>query len=506
MPAGVGALLSGNRYNWAYTSDPEPYLNNRKIATPRGKTLGGSSSINGMVYIRGHACDYDAWAAKGCRGWDYAHVLPYFKRSEAHEMGADRYHGANGHLRVTAGRPEGPLDRAFIAAGEQAGYPRTDDVNGYCQEGFGRLDRTTCTGRRWSTARGYLAEAQQRPNLTVVTHAHVHKVVCEHETAVGVVYEHGGDVVKVRAEGETLLCGGAINSPQLLQLSGIGPPDTLRGLDIPVVVGLAGVGRNLADHPDTVVAYRCKKPVSVYRWATPPGKWLAGARWFMTHSGVAASNQFESVGFIRTRPGVKHPDVQLTFMPLAIRPGRTECLRMHAFQVHIDLMRPTSRGAVELRDNDPYSPPGILFNYLQTERDRDDMRTAARLVREIVRQPAFRDLRGEEILPGEGVRDDARLDTWARQITETGYHACGTCRMGPETDPQAVVDEQLRVFGVDRLRVVDASVMPEIVSGNTNAPTVMIAEKASDMIMGGPPLSPAEAPAWIHPEWRNVQR
>lgn len=506
MPAGVGALLSGDRYNWAYASEPEPYLNNRSIATPRGKTLGGSSSINGMVYIRGHACDYDAWAAKGCRDWGYTHVLPYFIRSEAHELGADTYHGANGHLRVTAGRPTGALDRAFIEAGEQAGYPRTDDVNGYCQEGFGRLDRTTCTGRRWSTARGYLAEAQGRKNLTVVTHAHVHKVIFEHKTAVGVVYEHGGDVVNVRAEGETLLCGGAINTPQLLLLSGIGPSEQLNRLEIPVVEELPGVGRNLADHPDTVLAYRCQKPASVYRWASPPGKWLAGARWFLTRSGVAASNQFESVAFIRTREGVKHPDVQLTFMPLAIRPGSTECIPMHAFQVHIDLMRPTSRGTVELRSTDPYSAPKIFFNYLETERDREDMRTAARLVREIVHQPAFRGLRGEEILPGPSVDNDSDLDAWAREITETGYHACGTCKMGPDTDRQAVVDSDLRVRGIERLRVVDASIMPQIVSGNTNAPTVMIAEKASDTILAHPSLRPAEAPTWIHPEWRSVQR
>lgn len=506
MPSAVGIVVGGSRYNWRYESEPEPHLDNRRIGTPRGRTLGGSSSINGMVYMRGHARDYDAWAEQGCTGWNYAQVLPYFIRAQQHRDGGDDYRGANGHLHVTPGDTQTPLCAAFIKAGAEAGYGLSDDLNGYRQEAFGPVDRTTRNGRRWSTARGYLSEALARGNVTVATGALALRILLEGKRAIGVEYEQSGKVHQALATREVLLTSGAINSPQLLLLSGIGPAAELRDVGINVIHDLPGVGKRLNDHPDTVVQYRCKQPVSLYPWTTAPGKWWIGARWFVTHDGLAASNHFEAGAFIRSRAGVEHPDLQLTFMPLAVQPGSVDLVQGHAFQIHIDLMRPTSLGSVTLNSADPRQPPRILFNYLQTEQDRADMRAGARLVREIIGQPAMAALKGEELVPGAHAQSDAKLDAWARQVTETGYHASGTCKMGPADDPEAVVDAQLRVHGLERLRVVDASIMPIIVSGNTNAPTVMIAEKASDLIRGLTPLPPSQVPTWVHPHWQTRQR
>lgn len=506
MPAAMGAAIDGKHFNWHYWSGPEPHLEGRHIATPRGRTLGGSSSINGMVYIRGHAKDYDDWAATGCEGWAYRDVLPYFQRAECHELGGDAYHGSEGPLHVSAGRPEDPLAKAFIEAGVQAGYGRSEDVNGYRQEGFGRVDRTTWKGRRWSTARGYLAVAKERDNVTVQTDALVQRVVFEGRRAVGVEYEGQGQMIQARASAEVILAAGAINTPQLLMLSGVGPEETLARCDITPVKLLPGVGERLSDHPDTVVAYRCRQPVSISPWTRAPGKWWVGLRWFLSRQGLGGSNQFEAGAFIRSRAGVQNPDLQLTFMPLAVKPGSTDVMKEHAFQIHIDLMRPTSLGRVELVSDDPRQPPSIVFQYLKTERDREDMRAAVRLVRELVEQPAFAELRGEEVSPGAAIQSDDALDAWARQTMETGYHAAGTCKMGPAGDPEAVVDPELRVHGLEGLRVVDASIMPLIVSGNTNAPTIMIAEKVSDMLLGLAPLEPSEAAVWYHPHWQSAQR
>jgi choline dehydrogenase len=506
MPSAVGIVVGGTRYNWSYTSEPEPYLDGRRIGTPRGRTLGGSSSINGMVYIRGHARDYDGWAEQGCTGWRYQEVLPYFKRAQTHADGGDDYRGAAGHLHVTSGDTQTPLCAAFLAAGAEAGYGLSSDLNGYRQEAFGPVDRTTRGGRRWSTSRGYLREALARGNVRVATDALALRILFVGQRAIGIEYEQNGELHQVHARREVLLTAGAINSPQLLLLSGVGPAAELRDLGIRVKHDLPGVGRRLNDHPDTVVQYLCKKPVSLYPWTTAPGKWWIGARWFVTHDGLAASNHFEAGAFIRSRAGVEHPDLQLTFMPLAVKPGSVDLVPAHAFQIHIDLMRPTSLGSVTLNSADPRQPPRILFNYLKTEQDRADMRAAARLVREIINQPAMAAFKGEERVPGPHAQSDEALDAWARQVTETGYHASGTCKMGPIGDPQAVVDPQLRVHGLEGLRVVDASIMPTIVSGNTNAPTVMIAEKASDMIRGRPSLPGSDAPVWIHPQWQTQQR
>jgi choline dehydrogenase len=505
MPSAVGRLISTERFNWNYVSEAEPFLDGRRLTHPRGRVLGGSSSINGMVYIRGHAYDYDGWARNGAQGWSYAEVLPYFIRAERHIHGGDEYHGGSGPLAVFAPNlEESPLATAFVRAALEAGYPQSSDVNGTQQEGFGRIDRTTRNGRRWSAARAYLHPILDRPGLTVRTEALVHRVVLEKDRAVGVEYSVRGSQEVAYAGAEVIVAGGAINSPKILQLSGIGPAAVLRPLGIEPVCDLPAVGANLNDHPDIVVQHRCLRPVSLYRNSRGVGKLLTGLRWFMRHDGIAASNHFEAGGFIRSRPGVDFPDLQLTFMPLAIKPGTIEDVGAHSYQVHIDLMRPLSRGHVRIRSADPAAPPSILFNYLQHPQDREDLRTSVRLTREILAQPALAPFRGEELSPGSPARTDAEIDAFVRRGVETCYHPVGTCRMGATRD--CVVDEECRVHGIHGLRVVDASIMPSIVSGNTNAPTIMIAEKASDLIRGKAALPRAQAPVWIHPQWQTAQR
>jgi choline dehydrogenase len=507
MPSGMGTLLSSERFNWAYTSEPEPFLDNRRLGHPRGRVLGGSSSINGMMYVRGHARDYDHWAQQGLSGWSYAEILPYFKRAQRHEKGADDYRGGDGPLSVSAPRlKRSPLAEAFIRAGVEAGYPYTPDANGRQQEGFGPMDRTTRNGRRWSVGRGYLAPAAMRPNLTIVTGALVQHILFEGRRARGVSYTLAGNKIEARAEREVILCGGAFNSPQLLQLSGIGPADHLRAVGITVHHDMPGVGSNLNDHPDIVIQHRCLKPVSLYPASKAPGKWLVGLQWFLTHDGYAASNHFEAGAFIRSRAGIEHPDLQLTFMPLAVKPGTVESLPHHAFQTHIDLMRARSRGSVRLRSADPSMHPAICFNYMADPADRADMRMGVRLTREVLAGKALDPFRGVEVYPGKDVQSDDAIDAWVRQALETCYHPVGTCKMGKASDAMAVVDGNLRVHGVEDLRVVDASIMPMIVSGNTNAPTIAIAERASDMIRGRPPLPRSEAHVWIHPQWETAQR
>jgi len=507
MPSGMGRLLSSDKFNWAYISEPEPFLDNRRLAHPRGRVLGGSSSINGMMYVRGHARDYDRWAQAGCRGWSYAELLPYFKRAERHQRGSDEYHGSEGPLRVsTPSAALPPLQRAFIEAGIQAGYPYTPDANGHQQEGFGPMDRTTHGGKRWSTAKGYLSLAEARPNLTVVSEALALKVVIEGRRAVGVQYAQSSTVEIAQAEREVILCGGAINSPQLLQLSGIGAADHLQSIGIAVRHDLPGVGANLNDHPDVVIQHRCKQPVTLYPATQGPAKIMAGLEWLLFNTGPASSNHFEAGAFIRSRPGIEHPDLQLTFMPLAVKPGTVDPVPEHAFQVHLDLMRAHSRGWVRARSADPKDPPAIRFNYMQDPRDREDMRQGVRLVREVLGQKAMDPYRGEELSPGPNAQSDEAIDAWVRQGVETCYHPVGTCKMGSPSDRMAVVDDQLKLQGLEGLRVVDASVMPNIVSGNTNAPTIMIAEKASDMIRGWPPLARSQAPVWLHPAWERAQR
>jgi choline dehydrogenase len=507
MPSAVGSLLSSDRFNWNYVSDPEPGLDDRRLTHPRGRVLGGSSSINGMVYIRGHALDYDGWARSGLTGWDYRSVLPYFKRAENHLHGGDAYHGGSGPLAVHA--PDlsaAPLAAAFIQAAAECGYGLSSDVNGERQEGFGRIDRTTTPGgRRASVARTYLAEAGGRANLTVLTAALVRRVIFEGRRAAGVEYSRGARLERVRAEREVILSAGAINSPQLLQLSGVGSAAVLSAAGVRTYHELGAVGSYLNDHPDIVIQHECTEPMSIYRANRGIGKIAAGLRWFAGLPGLAGSNHFEAGGFIRSRAGVEYPDLQLTFMPLAIKPGTVDDVGMHSFQVHIDLMRPRSLGSVKIRSADPSTPPSICFNYLSDPQDREDLRASVRLTREILSQPALARYRGPEINPGEAIRADADIDAWVRRNVETCYHPVGTCRMG--LDPsRSVVDAECRVHGIDGLRVVDASVMPSIVSGNTNAPTIMIAEKLSDLLRGRSALPLETAAVWTHPDWAAAQR
>jgi choline dehydrogenase len=440
-------------------------------------------------------------------GWDYAHVLPYFKRSERHADGGNAYHGASGPLEVFA--PElssTPLAAAFVQAAVESGYGPSVDVNGERQEGFGRIDRTTTNkGRRASAARTYLAAALARPNLTVLTGALVRRLMIEAGRAVGVEYSVGPRLARASADAEVIVSAGAINSPQLLQLSGVGDPKHLSSVGIAPCLELSAVGTHLNDHPDIVIQHRCAQPVSIYPANRGLGKVFAGLRWFAGLDGPANSNHFEAGGFIRSRPGIEYPDLQLTFMPLAIKPGTVDDVGMHSFQVHIDLMRPKSLGSVLARSADPAAAPSIRFNYLTEAQDREDLRASVLLTREILSQPALSCFRAEELNPGNAVRSDAEIDAWVRQGVETCYHPVGTCRMG--RDPtDSVVDAECRVHGIHALRVVDASVMPAIVSGNTNAPTIMIAEKVSDLIRGKPPLPPDPAPVWRHPHWATQQR
>jgi choline dehydrogenase len=506
MPAAVGSLLSSERFNWNYVSDSEPHLDGRRLSHPRGRVLGGSSSINGMVYVRGHAHDYDGWAAQGLSGWSYAEVLPFFKRAERHLHGEDAYHGASGPLAVCApDLDRAPLAASFVRAGEQAGYGAPTDVNGERQEGFGRIDRTTFQGRRWSAARAYLDAAATRRNLTIRTEVRVCRLLLDGQRATGVEYSDRSGVHQVKAEGEVIVAAGAINSPQLLQLSGIGPARLLRKFDIAVRCELPAVGENLNDHPDIVIQHRCLQPVSLFGANRRIAKLLAGLRWFAGIEGVAGSNHFEAGAFLRSRAGIETPDIQLTFMPLAIKPGTVEDVGEHSFQVHIDLLRPRSLGRVAIRSQDPVVAPSICFNYLADPEDRTDLRAAVRLTREILAQPALDHVRGQELSPGAAVTSDADIDAWIRQCVETCYHPVGSCRMG--LDPRtSVVDAQGRVHGVRALRVVDASIMPSIVSGNTNAPVIMMAEKISADILGMAPPAQDQPAVWIHPRWASEQR
>jgi choline dehydrogenase len=509
MPSAMAEAINGPAFNWQYETEPEPFLDGRRVGHPRGRVLGGSSSINGMMYIRGHALDYDRWAQSGCKGWAYADLLPYFRRMESFPGGADDYHGVDGPLNVTIPEVANPLARAFIAAGIEAGYPASDDVNGRQQEGFGRSDRTTYKGVRWNTASAYLKPVAGRANLEIVTGALVERVAVEGGRATGVVYRQNGQQITVRADREVILAGGAINSPHLLLLSGIGPAEQLREHGIEVVADLPGVGENLHDHADIAVKQACTEPVSLHDAVQPFGKLKIGIRWFLLKDGLGATNHYEAAAFIRSRAGIEHPDLQLTFLPMAVAAEVAQSstsIGQHAYMTHADLLRPTSRGRLWLRSADPRDKPRMVFNYLQTQHDIDGLTAAVRLIREIHAQPALARLSGAELAPGPEVKTDAEIHDWLRRNTDTSYHPVSTCRMGRSGDATAVVDDACRVMGVDGLRVADASIMPDLVSGNTNAPTIMIAEKAADLIRGRTPLPRADVPVWVNPQWESAQR
>ncbi|TLX60936.1 choline dehydrogenase [Stutzerimonas nosocomialis] len=500
MPAALAFPLQGRRYNWAYETESEPYMDNRRMECGRGKGLGGSSLINGMCYIRGNALDYDNWAqAPGLEDWTYHDCLPYFRKAETRDIGPNDYHGGDGPVHVTTPRAgNNPLFRAMVEAGVQAGYPATDDLNGYQQEGFGPMDRTvTPEGRRASTARGYLDRARERPNLTVVTHALTDRILFSGKRANGVAYLQGnGDVPKVvHAQREVLLCAGAIASPQILQRSGVGPATLLRELGIPLVHDLPGVGQNLQDHLEMYLQYSCKQPVSLYpalQWWNQP---QIGAQWMFLGTGIGASNQFEAGGFIRSSAEFAWPNIQFHFLPVAINYNGTNAVKEHGFQAHVGSMRSPSRGRVQVKSRDPREHPSILFNYMSAEQDWREFRDAIRITREIMQQPALDAYRGREISPGPDCRSDAELDAFVRRHAETAYHPSCSCKMG--LDEMAVVDGQGRVHGLEGLRVVDASIMPLITTGNLNAPTIMLAEKIADRIRGRTPLPRSDAPYFV---------
>ena len=498
MPAALAYPLQGRRYNWAYRTDPEPHMGGRRMECGRGKGLGGSSLINGMCYIRGNALDYEHWAqTPGLEHWSYADCLPYFRKAETRDIGGNDYHGDSGPLHVTtpkAGNNE--LYHALVEAGVEAGFPRTDDLNGYQQEGFGPMDRTTTvSGRRCSTARGYLDIARSRPNLTIVTGAVTDRVLFEGRRATGVAWLRGSQERRVRARREVLVCSGAIASPQLLLRSGVGAAEQLRAFDIPVVLDLPGVGENLQDHLEMYIQYACRKPVtlaSANRWYRKPG---IGAEWLFLGSGIGASNQFEAGGFIRTHEEFAWPNIQYHFLPVAINYNGSNGVKEHGFQAHMGSMRSPSRGRIQLKSRDPRQHPSILFNYMATEQDWQEFRDGIRLTREIMAQPALDAYRGREISPGEHVQTDEELDKFIREHAETAFHPSCSCKMGE--DDMAVVDGQGRVHGMEGLRVVDASIMPIIITGNLNATTIMIAEKIADKIRNRQPLARSTAKYYV---------
>lgn len=506
MPAALAIPMNTSRWNWQYETEPEPWLDNRRLHTPRGRGLGGSSSINGLVYIRGNPLDFERWEEEGARGWNYAQVLPYFKRAERRDEGGNEYRGGDGPLDTRYGTLKNPLNQAWLDAAQQAGYPLTEDVNGYQQEGFGRMDMTVRKGERCSAAKAYLYPAMKRPNVEVRQHALARRIVFEGQRAVGIEYERGGKVHTVRAAREVILAGGPINSPQLLKLSGIGPAEELARHGIRVLVERGGVGANLQDHLEFYFQIACTKPVTLYGQANLLGKALVGARWLFNRSGIGASNHFESCGFIRSRAGIRYPDIQYHFFPMAVSYDGNSLASEHGFQAHVGPMRSKSRGSVTLRSADPHDKPVIRFNYLSHPDDWEEMRACVRLTREIFEQDAFKPWRGREIQPGAHVTSDEAIDAFIRQKVESAYHPSCTCKIGSPDDPMAVVDPELRVIGVEGLRVVDSSVMPSVTTGNLNAPSIMIGEKGADHILGKGLLPPSNAPFYVAPNWETAQR
>ena len=492
MPAALTYLLTGTNYNWAYTSDPEPFMHNRQIAQPRGKVLGGSSSINGMIWIRGNAMDFEKWAKDdGLDSWDYAHCLPYFKKVENRLIGGDDYRGDKGHLNLTTPKCDNPLFDAFFDSVQEAGYPLTDDVNGQQQEGFGKFDQTIYKSRRLNAARAYIHPIKHRKNLNVITQAMVMRILFEGNTAVGVEYKRGGKTHKVYGK-EIICCGGAINTPQLLQVSGIGNAEHLTSLGIPVVKDLPGVGENLQDHLEVYIQWACKKPISLFSALSPWRAPKIGFDWLFRKKGIGATNHFEAGGFIRSNDTVEYPNLQFHFLPLAIRYDGTAPSEGHGFQLHVGPMGTDVRGRVKIKSANPQDYPSILFNYLSTENERKEWCEAIRLSRKIIETDAMSELKGKELSPGSHIQTDEEILDFIAKEGESAYHPCSTCKMG--VDPMAVTDANLKVHGINNLRVVDASVFPYVTNGNIYAPVMMVAEKAADLILGKTPMEPEYTP------------
>ena len=506
MPSALSFPMNMRRFDWGFATEPEPGLGGRRLVTPRGKVLGGSSSINGMVYVRGHALDFDHWEETGAAGWGFRHVLPYFKRMEAVEGGEAGWRGTGGPLHVSRARMDNPLYRAFIEAGRQAGYGVTEDYNGSRQEGFGAFEQTIWKGERFSAAKAYLRPALKRGNTRLVAGLAT-RIVFEGRRAVGVeVLDGSGDRQVIRARREVVIAASAINSPKLLMLSGIGPADHLRANGVAMLADRPGVGGNLQDHLEVYFQVECLQPITLNSRLGLISKALIGAEWLFLKRGLGATNHFESCGFIRSKAGEPYPDLQYHFLPAAIRYDGRAASSGHGFQVHVGPMRSKSRGEVRLRTADPVAAPSIRFNYMSHQDDWTEFRKAIRLTREIFGKEALRPFLGRELAPGADAKSDAALDAFVRGHAESAYHPCGTCKMGLTDDPQAVVDPQCRVIGVEALRVADSSIFPRITNGNLNAPSIMTGEKAADHILGRELLAASNLEPWISPDWRTSQR
>jgi choline dehydrogenase len=505
MPSALSIPLNMSLYDWGFASEPEPYLGGRVLATPRGKVIGGSSSINGMVYVRGHARDFDHWAEQGAAGWGFADVLPYFKRMEDSNGGENGWRGHGGPLTVQRGSRTNPLYGAFVEAGRQAGFELTDDYNGAKQEGFGPMEQTIRGGRRWSAASAYLRPALRRKNVSLVK-GFARRVIIENQRATGVEIEARKRIQVVKARREVIVAASSINSPKILMLSGIGPAEHLREYGIQVVADRPGVGRNLQDHMELYIQQESTQPITLNSVLNPFSKAMIGAQWLFFKSGLGATNHFEAAAFVRSRAGVDYPDIQYHFIPAAVRYDGKAAAKAHGFQAHVGPMRSKSRGSVMLRSPDPRSKPVIRFNYMSHPDDWTEFRHCIRLTREIFGQSAFDPYRGKEISPGSHVQSDDDLDTFIRDHAESAYHPCGTCKMGRTDDPMSVVDPECRVIGVEGLRVADSSIFPRVTNGNLNAPSIMTGEKAADHILGRTPLAPSNQEPWINPRWQASDR
>jgi choline dehydrogenase len=506
MPGALSYPMNMGIYDWGFATEPEPHLGGRVLATPRGKVIGGSSSINGMVYVRGHARDYDTWAEMGADGWSYADVLPYFKRMEqSHGGSGPEFRGSDGPLHITRGPRSNPLFEAFIKSGEQAGYPVTTDYNGQQQEGFGPMEATIWKGRRWSAANAYLKPAMAGGNVHIIR-GFARKVVMEGTRAVGVEIEARGAIQVIRAKAEVILAASSINTPKLLMLSGIGPADHLREHGVEVIADRKGVGANLQDHLEIYMQYAASQPITLFKYWNLWGKAWVGAQWLLTGKGLGGSNQFEACAFIRSKAGVEYPDIQYHFLPIAVRYDGKAVAAGHGFQAHVGPMRSKSRGSVTLRSGNPADAPVIRFNYMSHPEDWDDFRRCIRLTREVFGQAAFAPFVKAEVQPGAELQTDAQLDDFLREHVESAYHPCGTARMGRVSDPMAVVDPACRVIGVQGLRVADSSIFPQVTNGNLNGPSIMTGEKAADHILGRSPLPASNLEPWINPNWQVSQR
>ena len=509
MPGALSFPMNMPRYDWGYYSEPEPYLGGRRLACPRGKVIGGSSSINGMVYVRGHAGDYDNWADSGATGWSYADVLPYFLRMEnwhdSGQGGDPEWRGKDGPLHVTRGKRDIPLHQAFVDAGRQAGFETTSDYNGEQQEGFSPMDRTVWKGQRWSAANAYLKPALKRSNLSIHK-CLARRIIIENQRAVGVEVQRGNDVYVIYAHREVILAASAINSPKLLMLSGIGPAAQIKKVGVDVIANRPGVGQNLQDHLELYIQQACTQPITLFKYWNLFGKMRVGLEWILNKSGPGASNAFESCAFLRSKPGVCYPDIQYHFLPIAVRYDGKAAIKGHGFQAHVGPMRAASRGSVTLNSANPDDKPKIQFNYMSKPQDWEDFRHCIRLTRSIFSQAAFDPFRGKEIQPGIDIQSDEQLNSFIMNNVESAYHPCGTCKIGRKDDPSAVVDPECRVIGVDSLRVVDSSIFPRIPNGNLNGPSIMVGEKGADHILGSNPLPKDNRSPWINPRWKTSDR